>query len=1031
MPRKNPNRHQQPIEIKELRARLEAAEGALRAIRNGEVIGALTTARDNTERKQAELELRRVNHALRTICECNQVIIRATEEPHLLEDICGILVREGGYRMAWVGYVEHDEGKSVRPMAHAGPEEGYLKAASCNWADTERGRGPTGTAIRTGTPVVARNIPTEPSFAPWREELLKRGYASSIALPITLDDNVLGALTIYAEAPDAFDPEEMQLLMELSKNLAYGIQVLRTRAEHKEAEAASEAAEQRLADIIEFLPDATFVIDPDKRIIAWNQACEAMTGVKKQALLGRGDYAYAEPFLGERRPILIDLLGLSAPEVEATYKYVERKGEVIFGETFSPHMNRGQGAHLWGVASPLFDREGRRCGAIEIVRDVTERRRMEQALRDSEQKYRELVQHANSIILRWTRDGRVLFLNEFGQRFFGYTEAEICGLHVIGTIVPENESSGRNLTRLMDEICANPAAFEQNVNENMRRNGERVWIAWTNKVVPGEQGQVTEILSIGTDITARKQAEEALRAREAQLSLIHDNSYDVIFAIGVEPNDHFRFISVNHRFTEVTGLQEDQVVGKPLQEIIPEPGCALVVRKYKEAIQNRKPVHWEEVSVYPAGRKTGEVAVAPVFDAGGNCTQLIGTVHDITERKQAEEALRRNEEQLRVIMENLADLVAVLDLDGRRLYNSPSYHRILGDPDKLQGSLSFEEIHPEDRARVRQAFQDTVRTGTGHRLEYRLIDRNGRPRHIESQGSVIRDAQGQVAQVLVVSRDVTERRQAEEAIRELNASLEQRVAERTSELAVAKDRAEAADRTKSAFLATMSHELRTPLNSIIGFTGLLLQGLAGPLNPEQAKQLRMVKDSGQHLLALINDVLDISKIEAGQIEIANAPFDLPESVRKVVQTVAPLANKKQLPLIAQIAPDVSRISSDRRRVEQILLNLLSNAIKFTEHGEITLTVEIVPGTNHAPHSALRISVADTGIGIKRENMDKLFQPFRQLDTGLTRQHEGTGLGLAICKRLVARLGGTISVESEWGKGSTFQFTLPIHPERRP
>jgi signal transduction histidine kinase len=188
----------------------------------------------------------------------------------------------------------------------------------------------------------------------------------------------------------------------------------------------------------------------------------------------------------------------------------------------------------------------------------------------------------------------------------------------------------------------------------------------------------------------------------------------------------------------------------------------------------------------------------------------------------------------------------------------------------------------------------------------------------------------------------------------------------------------------------------------------------------------MVRSSARHLLALINDVLDISKIEAGQIEIAPAPFDLPEAIEKVMNLVAPLAEKKSLPLLRRLAPGVAQITSDRRRVEQIMLNLLSNAIKFTEHGQVTLAAENVAG-------AIRIAVTDTGMGIKSEDLNKLFQPFRQLDSGLTRQHEGTGLGLAICKRLVERLGGTISVTSQWGAGSTFQFTLPVQLqlERKP
>jgi PAS domain S-box-containing protein len=538
----------------------------------------------------------------------------------------------------------------------------------------------------------------------------------------------------------------------------------------RETEQAARTAHQRLTNIIELLPDATFVIDQDKRVIAWNRACEIMTGVKKGVVLGLGDYAYAEPFLGERRPILVDLLDQPAPEAEARYKYVRRVGDMVLAESFNLHLRGGQGIHLWSAAAPLFDQEGRRCGAIEVLRDVTEQRHIEQALRESEQEYRELVQHANSIILRWTYDGRITFLNEFGQRFYGYSNEEIIGRPVTGTIVPTTDSGGRDLRQLMGQIRANPIAFEQNVNENMRRNGERVWIAWNNRIVRDAQGQVAEILSVGTDITQLKRAEEA--------------------------------------------------------------------------------------------------------------------------------------------------------------------------------------------------------------------------------------------------------------IRELNVSLEQRVAERTAELAVARDRAEAADSLKSAFLATMSHELRTPLNSIIGFTGILLQGLAGPLNPEQGKQLGMVQSSARHLLALINDVLDISKIEAGQLQVSSEPLDLRASIAKVAEIVKPMAEKKGLALRVELTPEIGTLVSDGRRIEQVLLNLLNNAVKFTERGAVTLTAESVP-------DAIRIAVADTGIGIKPEDMSKLFQPFRQIDTGLSRQHEGTGLGLAICGRLAALLGGEIHAASEWGKGSVFTLTLPLNGAEKP
>ncbi len=230
--------------------------------------------------------------------------------------------------------------------------------------------------------------------------------------------------------------------------------------------------------------------------------------------------------------------------------------------------------------------------------------------------------------------------------------------------------------------------------------------------------------------------------------------------------------------------------------------------------------------------------------------------------------------------------------------------------------------------------------------------------------------------------------------------------------------AQEADHVKSAFLASMSHELRTPLNSIIGFTGIILQGLAGPLNPEQEKQLSMVRDSSHHLLDLINDVLDISKIEAGQLETICETFDMREAIAKVARTLTPMAERKGLGLVVEVSPPVGQISSDRRRVEQILINLVNNAIKFTDQGEVRIECQI-------SGNWMVTRVVDTGIGIKPDDIGKLFEPFRQIDAGLARQREGTGLGLSICRRLVEMLGGTVSVESEWGVGSTFAFTLPI------
>lgn len=522
-------------------------------------------------------------------------------------------------------------------------------------------------------------------------------------------------------------------------------------------------------------------------------------------------------------------------------------------------------------------------------------------VRAREANYRTLFESAVDGMVIADAQGHYVDANEAACRMFGYTHEEFVALRIIDNIQLRDPSG---MQQFLDSVAAGKMTTAE--QRFRRKDGSVFFCEVRATLLPDGR-----LLGIGRDITERKHALETLRARETQLSIIYDNAYEVIVMIGVEPDGQFRFISVNRRFTEETGIAQEHVVGKLVQDIIPEPALTLVLARYREAIHSRQPAHWEEISEYPSGTKVGEVTIAPVFDAKGHCRQLIGTVHDISKRKQAED-----------------------------------------------------EIHQLHKA-----------------LQHHATD------------------------------------------------LERRVAERTAELEVAKVRAEAADRIKSEFLATMSHELRTPLNSIIGFTGIVLQGMAGPLTAEQTKQLGMVRDSARHLLALINDVLDLSKIEAGELSVSSEAFDLPHSIEKVVASVKPLADKKALALIVQIAPEVGVMVSDSRRVEQVLLNLLVNAIKFSDNGAITLHAEVVANFQQnaeaPPTTAVRLSVTDAGIGIKSEDMSLLFTPFHQIDSKLSRKHEGTGLGLAICRRLTILMGGSIEAQSEPGKGSIFTVTLPL------
>ncbi len=395
--------------------------------------------------------------------------------------------------------------------------------------------------------------------------------------------------------------------------------------------------------------------------------------------------------------------------------------------------------------------------------------------------------------------------------------------------------------------------------------------------------------------------------------------------------------------------------------------------------------------------------------------------------QRAQAFIADRERRFRAIFDQSPLGIAILDsTSGRFLTVNPRYCEITGYTEGEMLARSFQDItHPGDVMEDLQGLRAMLR-GEVHSfsMEKRYVRPDGSVVWVHLVSVPLWTEPGADRRHLAMVEDITGRKRAGEEIQKLHselqaraAELERRVSERTQELMVAKEAAESADRLKSAFLAAMSHELRTPLNSIIGFSGILLQRLAGPLTGEQEKQLGMVYGSAQHLLALINDVLDLSKIEAGELRIMPAPFDARRAIEGLVESMRPQAEKKGLSLEASIGQGIGIVDADRRRVEQVILNLLSNAVKFTERGGVRVVADL-------SGRQLRVRVEDTGIGIREEHAGRLFKPFSQIDMGLTRQHEGTGLGLSISKRLVELMGGSIWVQSVWGRGSIFGFEIP-------
>ena len=387
---------------------------------------------------------------------------------------------------------------------------------------------------------------------------------------------------------------------------------------------------------------------------------------------------------------------------------------------------------------------------------------------------------------------------------------------------------------------------------------------------------------------------------------------------------------------------------------------------------------------------------------------------------QVEAQLRASEERFRSLWETTSDAVLIVTVDHTIRFANPGVRQMFGyRPDELDGQplalLQPERAYAVHKAALQRYLESNLRTQDWSGVETWARHRSGREFPVELVFSELQlDGEAHFVGFL---RDITKRKEAERAVREANEQLEQRVAERTGELRAANERLMELDRMKSQFLATMSHELRTPLNSILGFTSLMREGMAGPLTDEQRRQLGFVHASGEHLLALINDLLDLSRIESGRMDVALAPFDFAAVAAEVGVNLKPLIVQKKLRLEFGL-PGTLPMLGDRRKCYQVLLNLANNAVKFTERGHVRIEASARDGRLHA-------SISDSGIGIRPEQLQLLFEPFRQLDGSPRRLYEGTGLGLHLCRKLLDLMGGEIHVHSDFGHGSRFTFSVPL------
>ena len=683
---------------------------------------------------------------------------------------------------------------------------------------------------------------------------------------------------------------------------------------------------------------------------------------------------------------------------------------------------------IWDRAFPILDHEGKRIRTAGVSTDITDLKNSQQALlelnrdlekrveertaevRQSESTYRALFENSNDGIFIMSPEGIELRANQRGLEMFGYTQEEWHNIPSAQLVLDKDKQHAAEHIQAVARGEQVPL-YERTV---IKKDGSLMDVEINLSPVRAADGTIVLVQSVVRDISDRKRTEEALKA-SSELFYKFMRYSPIYTFIKEVTQERSLVLYASQNFFEMIGPPGHDMIGKTMHDLFPPEFADKITADDWDVVSRGEMVTLEE---YLNNRSYTTIKF-PIIE--GNRTLLAGYTIDITDRKKAEESLRESEERYRKAISTAEAVPYSFDYAqnsytfmGEGIERLTGYTRDEMTPEFLV-SLVLESQYQGDLEGLDSTdFTRMIRTGEINptralRNDFHILDKNGRHRWLSDSSVQVLDEKGLTTGSIGILLDITDRKEAEETLRDSR-----------DQLRAANAALEKASRMKDEFLASMSHELRTPLTGILGLAEAMQMQTQGSLTEKQLKAMKNIEKCGRHLLELINDILDLSKIEAGKLDIEMGICSVSDVCQSSLQLVKGMAGQKMHNISFKMNSTPILLRVDIRRLKQMLVNLLSNAIKFTPEGkQIGLEVEA-----NQELKIIRFTVWDQGIGIKPEGIKRLFQPFVQLDSSLSRQYEGTGLGLSLVKRMAELQGGSVQVNSVFGEGSRFSILLP-------